>query len=94
MKERGKRAGRTVGYDNDEDALRQEFGSYPELDELETAGRCTASGRHSQHEPQREHWVNPGALVGAAQFQEPRATELQDEETNGEDRKNNFITTR
>jgi len=37
-KERGKRVERTVGYDDDEDALRREFGSDTELDELETAG--------------------------------------------------------
>jgi len=43
-KERGKRVQRTVGYDNDEDALRREFGSNTELDELETAGGHTDSG--------------------------------------------------
>jgi len=67
-KERGKRVERTVGYDNDEDALRREFGSDTELDELETAGGRADSGRHSQREPQREHGANPRALVGAAQF--------------------------
>jgi len=45
--ERGKRVERTVGYDNDEDALRQEFSSDTELDELETAGGHTDSGSHS-----------------------------------------------
>jgi len=57
-----------VGYDNDEDALRREFGSDTELDELERAGGRTDSGRHSQRELQRGYGVNPGALVGAAQF--------------------------
>jgi hypothetical protein len=93
-KERGKRVERTVGYDNDEDALRREFGSDTELDELETAGGRADSGRHSQREPQREHGANPGALVGAAQFREPRDTESQVEETDREDRENGFITTR
>jgi len=45
-KERGKWIERTVGYDNDEDALRREFGSDPELDELEMACRRADSGRH------------------------------------------------
>jgi len=67
-KERGKRLEWTVGYDNDEDTLRREFGSDTELDELETAGGRVDSGRHSQREPHREHGANPGALVGAAQF--------------------------
>jgi len=57
-----------VGYANDEDTLRREFGSYTELDELETAGGHTDSGRHSEREQQREHGPNPGVLVGAAQF--------------------------
>ena len=51
-KEQGKRVERTVGYDNDEDALRREFGSDTELDKLETAGSRADSGRHSQREPQ------------------------------------------
>ena len=83
-----------MGYDNDEDALRREFGSDTELDELEMAGGRTNSGRHRQREPQREHTANPGALVGAAQFREPRDTESQVEETDREDRENGFITTR
>jgi len=41
-----------MGYTNDKDTLRREFGSYTELDELETAGRHTDSGRHSEREPQ------------------------------------------
>jgi len=93
-KDRGKRVERTVGYDNDEDALRWEFGSDTDLDALETAGSHTDSGRHSQREPQREHGANPGALVSAAQFREPRATESQVEETDWENRENGFITTR
>jgi len=67
-KELGKQVVRTVGYDNDEDILRREFGSDTELDELETAGSRVDSRRHSQHERQRKHGVNPGALVGVAQF--------------------------
>ena len=93
-KERGKRVASTVGYDNDEDALRPEFGSDTEPDELETAGRHADSGRHSQHEPQREHGANPEALVAVAQFQKPRDTESQVQETDLEDRKNGFIPTR
>jgi len=46
-KEGGKRVERTVGYDNDEDALRQEFGSDTELDKLDTADGSADSGRHS-----------------------------------------------
>jgi len=80
-KERRKRFERTVGYDNDEEALRREFGSDTELDELETAGGHVDSGRHSQREQQQEHGANLGALVGAAQFREPRDTESQVEET-------------
>jgi len=90
----GKWVKRTVGYDNDEDTLRREFGSDTELDELETAGGRADSGRPSQCEPQREHGANPGALVGAAQFREPTDTESQVEETDREDRENGFITTR
>ena len=37
-KNRGKQVKRTTGYDNDENALRREFGSNPELDESEAAG--------------------------------------------------------
>jgi len=58
-KERGKRVERTVGYDNDEEALRREFGSDTELDELEMAGGRADSGRNSQREPKREHGANP-----------------------------------
>lgn len=94
-KERGKRVERTVGYDNDEDALRREFGSDTELDELEAAGGLVdTGGGHGRQEPRREHGPNPGALVGAAQFREPRDTESQVEETDREDRENGFITTR
>ena len=93
-KVRGKRVERMVGYDNDVDALRREFGSDTELDELEMAGGRTDSGRHSQREAQREHGANPGALVGAAEFLEPRDKEPQVEECDREDRENGFITTR
>jgi len=92
-KERGKRVASTVGYDNVEDALMRQFGSDTELDGLETAGGRAESGRHSQHEPLREHGVNPEAMVVAAQFREPRNTESQVEETHQDDRENCFITT-
>jgi len=94
-KEWGKRVERTAGYDNDEDALRREFGSDTELDELEAAGGLVdTGGGHGRQEPQREHGPNPGALVGAAQFQDPGQVELHVEETDREDRENGFITTR
>jgi len=51
VKERGKWVERMVGYENDEDPLRREFGSDMELDELETAGSHADSGRNSQREP-------------------------------------------
>jgi len=94
-KERGKRVERTAGYDNDEDALRREFGSYTELDELEAAGGLVdTGGGHGRQEPWREHGPNPGGLVGAAQFQDPGEAESHVEETDGEDRENGFMTTR
>ena len=93
-KEWGKWVERTVGYNNDEDTLRREFGSDTELDELEAACGRTDSGRHTQREPQREPGANQGALVAAAQFRNPRDTESQVEETNPEDRENDFLTTR
>jgi len=86
---------RTAGYDNDEDPLRREFGSDTELDELEPAcGLVETGGGHGLHEPRREHGPNPGALVGAAQFQDRGEAESHVEETNREDRENGFITTR
>ena len=94
-KERGKQVERTAGYDNDEDALRREFGSDMELDELEAAGGLVdTGGEHGRQERRREHGPNPGALVGAAQFQDPGEAESHVEETDREDRKNGFITTR
>ena len=64
-KEAGKRVERTAGYDDDEKALRREFGSDMELDELEAAaGLMDTGGGHGRHEPRREHGPNPGALVG------------------------------
>jgi len=93
----GKRVERMVGYDNDEDALRREFGSDTELDELEAAGGPVDRGGHGRQEPRREHGPNLGALVGAAQFQGrpgPREAESHVEETDQEDRENGFITTR
>jgi len=93
-KARRKLVERTVGYDNEEDALRREFGRDMELDELEMAAGHADSGRHSQREPQRENGANPGGLVGAAQFRESRDMESQVKETDREDRENGFITTR
>jgi len=93
-KERGESVQRTVAYHNDEHALRQEFRSDTELDELEMAGGCPDSGRHSKREPQQKHGANPRPLVGAVQFREPGERESQVEQTDGEDRENGFITTR
>jgi len=94
-KEREKWVERTAGYDNDEDALRREFGSDTELDELEAAGGLIdTGGGHGWQELWREHGPNPGALVGAAQFQDTEEPESHVEETNREDRENGFITTR
>jgi len=92
-KERGKQVERTAEYDNDEDTLRQEFGSDTELDELEASGGLMDTGGHGRQEPRREHWPNPGVLVGAAQFQDPGEAESHVEETDREDRENGFITT-
>ena len=94
-KEQGKRVPRTAGYDNDKDALRREFGSDTELDELEAAGSLIdTGGGHGWQEPRREHGPNLGALVGAAQFQDPREAESHVKETDREDRQKGFITTR
>jgi len=91
----GKRVESTAGYDNDEAALRREFGSNTDLDELEAASSLIdTGGGHDQHEPQGEHGPNPGALVGAAQFQDHGEVESHVEETNQEERENGFITTR
>ena len=57
-KKRGKLVEGTAGYDNDENALRLEFGSNTELDELEMAGGLADRGEHGQHEPLREHGTN------------------------------------
>jgi len=49
-KQRGKWVERTVGYDNDEDAVRREFPSDTELDELEaTGGLIDTGGGHGRH---------------------------------------------
>jgi len=94
-KERGKRVERMVGNDNDVYVLRREFGTDTELDEFEAAGGLVDTGRgHGRHEARREHGPNPGALVGAAQFQDLGEAELHLEETDREDRDNGFITTR
>ena len=92
-KERGKPVARTAGYDNDEDPLRREFGSDTELDELDAAGGLVDTGGHGRQEPWREHGPNPAALVGGAQFPDPREAESHVEETDREDRENGFITT-
>jgi len=92
--ERGKQLERPAGYGNDENALRREFDSDPELDQLEAAGGLVDTcGGHRRHELRREHRPNPGVLVGAAQFQDDRQAELHVEETDREDRENCFITT-
>ena len=94
MKERGKRVERMAGYDNDEDGLRREVGSDTELHELEAAGGLVdTGGGHGRQEPRREHGPNPGALVGAGQFQHPGEAESHVEETALENRENRFITT-
>jgi len=94
-KERGTRVESTAGYDNDEHPLRRELGSDTELDELEAAGGLVdTGGGHGRQEPQREHGPNPGAQVGAAQFQDPGEAESHGEETDREDWENGFITTR
>ena len=93
-KARGKRVERTAGYDNNEDALRREFGSDTELDALEAAGGLVdTGGGHDRHEPRQKYGPNLGALVGAAQFQDRREAESHVEETDREDRENGFITT-
>jgi len=94
-KERGKRVERTVGYNDDEDVLRLEFGSDTELDELKAAGSLIDTrGGHGRHEQQQEHGPNLGALVGAVYFQDAREVESHVEETHQEDRENGFISTR
>jgi len=94
-KEWGKPVERTAGYDNDEEVLKREFGSDTKLDELEAAGGLVdTGGGHGRQEPRREHGPNPGALVGAAQFQDPGEAESHVEETDREDSENGSITTR
>jgi len=74
--------------------LRREFGSDTELDELEAAGGLVdTGGGHGRQELRREHGPNPGALVGAGQFQDPVKAESQVEETDQDNRENGFITT-
>lgn len=71
-KERGKRAERTAGYSNDEDALRREFGSDPEVEGSEAAGGRADTGRgHGQREAQRDQGANLRAVVDVAQLGEP-----------------------
>ena len=86
-KEWGKLVERTAVYGNDEDTLRREFRSNTGLDELEATGDAMdTGGGHGRHKPWREHGPNPGALVGAAQFQAGREAESHVEETDREDR--------
>ena len=93
-KEWRKRVERTRGYDNDEDALRREFGSDPEPDESEVAGGPTDTGRrYGQREQQRDRGVNLGAWVSAVPLREPTDTQSQVEETDREDEENAIITT-
>ena len=81
-KNRGKQVKRTTGYDNDENALRREFGSNPELDESEAAGGPgDIGGRYGQHKQQRDRGVNLGARVSAVPLREPTDTQSQVEET-------------
>jgi len=83
------------GYDIDAEALRREFGSDTELEELDAAsGLMDSGGGHGRHKPRREDGPNAGALVGAAQFQDCGEAESHVEETDREDRENAFITTR
>jgi len=84
-----------AGYDNDEDALRREFGSDTELeDQVAAGGLVDTGGGHGGHEPRQEHGPKPGALVGGAQFQDHGEAESHVDETNREHRENGFITTR
>ena len=84
-----------VGNDNDKEALRREFGSDIELDELEAAGGIVdTGGGHGRHKPWREHEPNTGALVGVARYQDHGEAESHVEETDREDRENGVITTR
>ena len=93
-KEPGNRVERMAGYDNDEDALRREFGSDIELDELEAAGGLVDRGGHGRHEPPRDHGLNQAVLVGVVMFQDRGEAELHVEETDREDRGNGFIIAR
>ena len=54
-KQRRKRVERRAGYDNDEDALRWELGSYTELEELEEDMVGRSRGKNMG--PIREHWL-------------------------------------
>jgi len=74
--------------------LRREFGSDTELEELEAAGGLVnTGGGHGRQQPRREPGPNPGAVVGAGQFQDPVKAESHVEETDQDDRENGFITT-
>ena len=88
-KEREKLVERTARYENDEDTLRQEFGSETKLDELDVAGSLPDTVEHRPH----EHGVNVEVLASAAQFQRPADFESQVEETDRKDGESGFITT-
>ena len=85
---------RTARYENDEDALRREFGSDTELDELEVAGGLPDTVEHRRAVWPREHGVNAGVLASATQFQKPADLESHVEETDRENGESGFITTR
>ena len=94
VKERGKLVERKAGYENDENILKQEFGSDTELDELEVAGGLPDTVEHHQHAQPHEYGMNVGILASTAQFQRPVNLESQVEETDREDGESGFITTR
>ena len=92
-KKRGKLVERPAGYENDENALRREFGSDTELDKLEVAGGLPDTVEHCWRERPREHGVTARVLASAAQFQRPADLESQVEGTDCEDGESGFITT-
>jgi len=58
------------------------------------AGGHAHGGKHCQDKLPHEHRAHSEALVGAAQFRQPRDTESEVKETDGEARENGSITTR
>ena len=62
---------------------------------MEAAGGLVeTAGGHGWQERRREHWPNPGELVGAVEFKDHGEAESHVEETDRENRENGFITTR